>query len=154
MKIDWKHVSKTPGYLSLKAAYIHDVRESVEYERKFGHAMRGKPVFIKLFNWVICRAKHYAQHKNVTIDVVLDGWESKRNYWWLNFYQPCNQPKYHSSSKKSMGVKGVRKDYKTGLFSRYNKPGDVKHRVCAFIVREQKNRSTRTKARWPDWRRK
>lgn len=155
MKVDWKYVSKTTGYLSLKAAYVHDVQESEKNKRRFGHAMRNKPEFLRLFNWVISRAKHYAQIQNVTIDVILNEWENKRNYWWLNYYGDSRQPKSHSGSMKSMGLNGIRKEYHGGRWQiGHHTEQENKNRVCEYIMREQKNHSTKTKPRWKSWRRK
>lgn len=89
MKVNWKELSATDGYKSLKAAYIFDVKESMKYR----NPMREKSEFIKHFQWVISRAKHYACHQGLSIETVLNSWEEKRSYWWLNFYQDCNQPK-------------------------------------------------------------
>ena len=54
LKIDWKHLATTPGYKSLKAAYIKDVEKSERYRHKHGCApMRDKAEFLEHFNWVI-----------------------------------------------------------------------------------------------------
>ena len=84
--IDWKHLATTPGYISLKAAYIRDVQRN-------GNKAR----YLRKFNWVIGRAQHYALKHNVSIETILNQWEEERKYWWLNYYQDCNQPKLHSS---------------------------------------------------------
>lgn len=89
MVIDWKHLATTPGYRSLKAAYIHDVERSAR-ER---FPMRDKDVFLRKFRWVIGRAQHYAHILNVPIEEVLNRWEENRTYWWLNYYQDSHQPK-------------------------------------------------------------
>ena len=88
--INWKHVAKSPGYKSLKAAYIRDVKNSTESKRR---SMRDKAEFLRKFQWVIARATHYAYKHNVRIEVILNEWEAARNYWWLNYYQDCMQPK-------------------------------------------------------------
>lgn len=108
MKIDWKEVSKSEGYRSLKAAYIKDVQNS----KKQKYPMRDKEEFLKHFNWVINRAKHYAVKKNISIIVVLNEWESKRKYWWLNYYKNCNQPKIHTNKLKHKGVRYFLKYFK------------------------------------------
>lgn len=94
MPIDWKHLATTTGYKSLKAAYIRDVQGS----RRQKHPLRRKAEFLRKFQWVISRAKHYAYHTGESIESILNSWEEKRNYWWLNYYQECNQPKFHSYS--------------------------------------------------------
>lgn len=42
--------------------------------------------------WVIDRAKHYAEKTNKTWEEVLEIWETKRTYWYMNYYQEANQP--------------------------------------------------------------
>jgi hypothetical protein len=102
MKINWKHLATTPGYRSLKAAYIRDVQKATRSARP----MRDKTEFLKKFIWVIGRAKHYAQHFEVPIAIILNEWESKRNYWWLNYYQECNQPKFHTHNRYTRKPRG------------------------------------------------
>ena len=145
MKIDWKYLASTPGYKSLKAAYIHDVQEANKRKIKFGSANRGKEEFLKKFNWIINRAKHHAIRRDIPIWDVLDTWEKGRTYWWLNYYQDCNQSRCHSSSHEKMGVTGARKYYKTscGYGSQ-----TVKHQVSNFIRRAQEKESTKEPKRW------
>jgi hypothetical protein len=99
MKIDWKHLATTPGYKSLKAAYIRDVQEAEAYRNRFERKpMREKEEFLHKFIWVIARAKHYAHYYNTSVETILKMWEDKRTYWWLNYYQDCNMPKKKSVS--------------------------------------------------------
>lgn len=35
MKIDWKYLVTTPGYQSLKAAYIKDVQNDLNRDRRY-----------------------------------------------------------------------------------------------------------------------
>ena len=142
MDIDWKYVANTVGYKSLKAAYVSDVTE----RRK----SRSKAEYLRKFNWVIARAKHYAYHTNTAIEVVLYNWESKRTYWWLNYYQDCNQPKLISNSKIPMGLAGTRKYYSTYCYSKELKA----RRVLDYIMREQEKNSSKVKKRWPMSRKK
>lgn len=44
------------------------------------------------FKWVIDRAKHYGEKLGIPWEEVLDSWEAERNYWYMNYYQDCNQP--------------------------------------------------------------
>ena len=105
MNIDWKHLATTSGYQSLKAAYTEEVKEAEREKVRFNRRpRREKEEFLKLFNWVISRAKHYAHHKNIPIEIILNEWEEKRGYWWLNFYQECNQPKITPRALKQRGT--------------------------------------------------
>lgn len=100
MKINWKKVAASPGYKSLKAAYIKDVQEFQQYEGRFGQKpMRDKEDFLRKFKWVIGRAMHYAYATESSIEFILNHWEEKRNYWWLNYYQDSHQPKYYTHNR-------------------------------------------------------
>lgn len=147
MKIDWKYLATTPGYKSLKAAYIHDIRDAAKQK----HPMREKTELLKKFNWVINRAKHHAYIKGVPISTILDFWEANRSYCWLNYYQDCAQPKLYTKKLKPMGIKGIRKSYKTAW---YFDPAKTKMRVMEAIQHQQKEASIRTKPRWPKWRKR
>jgi hypothetical protein len=86
MKIDWKKVSKSDGYKSLKKAYIRDVQNSAHLLRK-GLRGRSKEEFRRHFKRAIGLAMHFSHKWQLPLETVLDHWESKRDYWWLNFYQ-------------------------------------------------------------------
>lgn len=45
------------------------------------------------YKWVIDRAKSYGEAMGLHWEDILDGWEESRNYWYMNYYQECNQPK-------------------------------------------------------------
>ncbi len=137
MKIDWKHIATTPGYKSLKASYIDDVVS--------GRSFDSKEQLYVIFLDIIGRAKHYAHCKGVTVDVILNEWESKRDYWWINYYQYSNRPKKHSNSLKPVGIRGIRKN----LRKVYGHT-DIgrKHHMCNHIQRLQRNKSEKDKPRW------
>jgi len=100
MAENWKEIHKCSGYRSLKAEYIRNV-QNAEARRRRGHRpMRDKAEYLKHFNWIIGRAKHYAHETGLPITWILNLWESKRKYCWLNFYQNNCQPKFHSKSIK------------------------------------------------------
>ena len=44
------------------------------------------------FAWVINRAKHYAEKTGLAWEDILDSWENRRDYWYMNYYQDCEQP--------------------------------------------------------------
>ncbi|MCP4990565.1 MAG: hypothetical protein GY928_32350 [Colwellia sp.] len=146
MKIDWKSLAATDGYKSLKATYIRAVQDSARCKSP----LRKKAEYLRHFNWVISRAKHYAGKTNRSVEDVLNEWEEKRNYCWLNYYQESCRPKIHSNAKKPMGVNGIRAYYRR-TYSRYN-PHVVRHLVCGFIKRRQRQHSKKT--RWEMRRKK
>ena len=48
------------------------------------------------YKWVIERANHYAEKIGKTVDEVMKIWETDRSYWYMNYYQECNQPLLNS----------------------------------------------------------
>lgn len=108
MKIDWKKLAQSPGYKSLKAAYIRDVHEAGQQPRP----MRKKAEFLKLFRRVIGMSQHYAIRTGKPIEQVLNEWEEKRDHWWLNFYSD------HHLSKLASGKPRNVKYQKAGTYLR------------------------------------
>jgi hypothetical protein len=68
------------------------------------------------FKWVIDRAKHYGEKLGLNWEDILDSWEADRNYWYMNYYQDCNQPEIKGDKvrvfesvgemRKAIGKKG------------------------------------------------
>lgn len=48
--------------------------------------------FCGKYAWVMDRAKIYAERTGKTAEEVLEIWEEDRGYWYMNYYQECNQP--------------------------------------------------------------
>lgn len=143
MKINWKEVCKSSGYLSLKEKVRHDL------EKKH----RSKKELQEQFRWVISRAIHYSYRLNKPIQDILNEWESKCNHWWLNYYQNNNQPKLNRT--KSLKPKNTLKYYRT---DRWYQTVDMvkqrKKRILQSIHENQMKNSTRAgkKARWSNER--
>lgn len=57
-----------------------------------GNLCDKKCEYCEKFKWVVDRAKHYAEKTGLTYEQVLEGWEKRRDYWFLNYYQDSNQP--------------------------------------------------------------
>lgn len=68
------------GYCKLKAAVEEDQKR--EPGRDFASKL----------DWTVERAKHYAEKTGLRAEDILDAWEKIRTYWYMNFYQDCNQP--------------------------------------------------------------
>ncbi|SHJ14064.1 hypothetical protein [Clostridium magnum] len=107
---------KLTGYESLKEAVLKDCNEGegcfnhdgcnhefYRYEpaegdmKKYGdtvcrHVSECSHKYCDKFKWVIDRAKHYADKLGLAWEEVLNSWEVNRNYWYMNYYQDCNQP--------------------------------------------------------------
>lgn len=50
------------------------------------------------FKWAVDRAKHYEEKLGIPWKEVLKSWEDDRSYWFLNYYQDCNQPLIESDN--------------------------------------------------------
>lgn len=79
---------ETKGRKSLIKAIEKDIKE----KRTF----RTEKELWEVFDWIVARAQHYADHTGYTVDDILNTWEEKRNYWYLNFYQDANQPEINA----------------------------------------------------------
>jgi hypothetical protein len=75
-------MAASAGYQKLLAAVEKDDAQ----ERK-SHDYRGK------LNWVIDRANHYAEAAGLAAHDILNAWEERRDYWYMNYYQDAKQPK-------------------------------------------------------------
>lgn len=51
------------------------------------------------FKWILERAQQYADALGVTRDEVIEEWEKGRSYWYMNYYQECNQPLLDGKTK-------------------------------------------------------
>lgn len=96
------------GYEKLKIAVERDCNEknscgcfnpdgcNVLHQRKDGKSCFHD--YCNKFKWVIDRAKHYAEKTGLAWEDILDSWETDRDYWYINYYQDCNQPKIEGDS--------------------------------------------------------
>jgi hypothetical protein len=74
------------GYRKLQEAVAKDKL------RDCGHDYAAK------LTWIVERSKHYAEKTGLTPEAILDAWESRRNYWYMNYYQESCQPKIDDGS--------------------------------------------------------
>lgn len=75
------------GYRKLLAAVEDDEKKSPRF-----HDYR------KTLSWAVNQARHYAVKTGLTPEAILDAWEGKRTYWYMNYYQPANQPSIESDN--------------------------------------------------------
>lgn len=91
-------LEKCHGYESLKQAVMKDVADEENCFNpegcNFPEDQRCKCChrYCDTFKWVIDRARHYAEKTGLEAADILDSWEEKRSYWYMNFYQECEQP--------------------------------------------------------------
>lgn len=83
------------GYEKLKESVVIDCDINCCFNpdgcNKVGHSQCTHRYCDK-FKWVIDRAKHYGEKLGLNWQEVLNSWEVKRSYWYMNYYQDCNQP--------------------------------------------------------------
>lgn len=147
MKIDWKKVALSAGYISLKEAMIDDIQDASKCTQLGYNVGRNKEEFHNKFRWVISRALHYVYHtksKNPTKALIklLNEWESKRTYWWLNYYQDCNQPRL-DRKPRTRSLASIRKEYKKENKRYRHFYQKVQNRYFDFLLRFQKQNSKR-----------
>lgn len=80
---------------------------------------------MKKLAWAVERAKHYEKKTGVPAGEILTMWESRRDYWYMNFYQDANQPLLEGDSVRvfetndeliaSVGDSGFRCPYCHGV---------------------------------------
>jgi hypothetical protein len=76
-----RNIEGCEGYKKLLAAVEYD-----EAHNSKAHDYRAK------LAWVVDRAKHYAERTGLDASDILDKWEEGRPYWYMNYYQDCEQP--------------------------------------------------------------
>lgn len=136
-RINWKVISQSTGYKSLKEAYVRDLMSK--------RSGRSKAELRSVFRFAIGRAMHIAHHTNLPLEEILKQLEADRSYWWLGYYTEGKIPKIHPNVLKPRGINYLRKDYKKwGSLS--NRKYYPNRRICDFIIHNQPKRTK--KARW------
>lgn len=74
-------IEQCDGYKKLLDAVERD-----EARESGVHDYRGK------LAWVLARVQHYAEKTGLDPADLLNAWESRRDYWYMNYYQEANQP--------------------------------------------------------------
>ena len=54
--------------------------------------------YVEKLNWITERILHYAEKLHLSASELLDKWEEKRDYWYMNYYQDCNLPKIEGNN--------------------------------------------------------
>lgn len=145
MKINWKHLSATKGYRSLKQCVIFDITKH----------RRTKEETYKLFKKVIGRAISIVERENrrhITkthaVELLLNKWEKDRTYWWVNYYSDYHFKKGIGNVLKPIGIKGIRNLCKTDFI--YSKgASEYIHRYLT-----DKRKKSGKKGRWTNKRKK
>lgn len=92
MVYDWKAISQSPGYKSLKAAYMQDIQKKRRNKQECRH----------LFRRVIGLAKNHSVRTGKSVEDILTAWEAERDYWWVNFYSAFRRQKLPSGKPSNV----------------------------------------------------
>lgn len=112
---EFTRMQKTNDSFLLK----HGIKEECRQVSKCFHKYCDK------LKWVIERAQQYADALGVSRDEVIDAWENARDYWYMNYYQECNQPSLNGS-KRIMKFS----DWKKELIERFGENSENWKFVC------------------------
>jgi len=153
MKLDWKRISKSTGYKSMK-------KEVVDYTNKAKRLNWGRDdEYQKKFEFIINRAKHYTvktivlytndRMVNTTAFIkILDEWEEKRTYCFINYYSSYRQPKLFKEKFKPNGLKGTIKRYqKEKRWTADEISIQIQYRISVM----RKENATKKPIRWLQW---
>jgi len=83
------NITECEGYKKLLKCVEDNEKESPNF-----HDYREK------LQWVIDRVNHYAEKTKLNPCDILNKWEELRTYWYMNYYQDCNQPLLDSDNVK------------------------------------------------------
>ena len=140
MKPDWKAISKSPGYLSLKASYINTVKRGRSFDTK-------QQLYLQ-FNKIITRAIKHSIHTGVSVERVLELWENDRTYDWVNYYNHSKIKAVHSKSLKPLGMIGARKYFKSRSYYSKEESDRIWRRWIRGYQPRNKIKYAGYKARW------
>ena len=81
---------------------LEQLLESFRNDKENTTYANGTRRFDKEIAWIEEMIRNYAEALNMAIDEVVDIMEKGRDYWWPNYYQPCNFPPL--DSKNLIGI--------------------------------------------------
>jgi len=85
-------IEECEGYKKLLAAVEADEAKDPRNHGRYFHDYREK------LSWAVERAKHYGEKLGLDPAALLDQWESKRRYWYMNYYQDAQQPRIDAAN--------------------------------------------------------
>lgn len=77
--------------------YNEDCRQCLIDYAENGKECSQKCEYCQKFRWIIDKAKHYEEKLGIPWKEIIQSWEEYRRYWYMNYYQECNQPKIESN---------------------------------------------------------
>ena len=66
-----------------------ELRDAIEKDRGSGWSETDR---MEKLTFACERAKHYEEKTGIPAGDILTAWESRRDYWYMNYYQNANQP--------------------------------------------------------------
>ncbi len=87
-------IEECEGYKQLREAILEDTRSG-----------RSEDERMKKLQFAVDRAKHYEEKTGVPSSEILTAWESRREYWYMNYYQNANQPLIEGDSVRVFETK-------------------------------------------------
>lgn len=74
-------IEKSEGYQKLRTAILNDTKSGWSEESR-----------LEKLDFAVERAKHYEEKTGIPAGEMLTAWENRRDYWYMGYYQDCNQP--------------------------------------------------------------
>lgn len=74
-------IQNCEGFIKLLTAVQLDQEKSPNFHDYFDK-----------LDWIVSRAKHYAEKTGLKTAEIIDAWEARRDYWYMNYYHDGNQP--------------------------------------------------------------
>jgi hypothetical protein len=87
-------IEESEGYKNLRAAIESDEPSGWKIEER-----------MKKLSFAVDRAKHYEEKTGIPAGEILTAWESRRDYWYMNYYQDAGQPKIDADSVRVFETK-------------------------------------------------
>lgn len=141
--IDWKALSKSEGYRSLKGAVIRDIQRKQYFGTK-------DKLWCK-FHAVIRMAMNTSHFKGEPMESILNRWEKARTYDWVNYYTQHNFIKLGVIRKPAQPHNP--RSYKRYLRKcHYNRQTRKELMVTFLKERGARNLRPDRKPRWPKWK--
>lgn len=130
MKIDWKALAKTEGYISLKEAYAVSLLREFRWRTNYPAEKRQ---LHRKFMQAIGKVKSEASILGISMKVVINSWElqrAKEKHGWDSFYGPHHRKISNSGVLKPLGIRGLKKHYKR----MNNDPARIRDRIISEAV--------------------
>jgi len=80
------------------AEYTDDCKQRLIEYAENGKECLSKCEYCSKFKWVIDRAKHYGEKLGIPWKEVMQSWDEDMSYWYMNYYQECNQPRIEGNN--------------------------------------------------------